>query len=47
MGGKWTVTVTNDLIPGDKTYVFADPKFIGKEYVIADVQLYRGGQHVT
>jgi hypothetical protein len=40
MGAKWLTTIKRDLVPDDSIYMFADPKFIGKNFLIEDVTMY-------
>jgi hypothetical protein len=40
MGVSWTVTIKKPLAAEGETYVFADPKFIGKEYSLVDDTYY-------
>lgn len=40
MGIKIVVTIKKGLVPSNTMYHFADPKFIGKSYVLEDTTLY-------
>ncbi len=40
MGVKWIITIKKGLIPTNTMYHFADPKFIGKSYVLEDTTMY-------
>lgn len=40
MGIKWIITIKKGLIPTNTMYHFADPKFIGKSYVLEDTTMY-------
>ncbi len=40
MGVKWIVTIKKDLVPTNHMYHFADPKFIGKSYILEDTTMY-------
>lgn len=40
MNAKWIITIKRDLVPDDTMFMFADPKFIGKAYVIEDATMY-------
>lgn len=42
MGEQWTITVNKDLSLNDRVYMFADPKFIGKSYVLEDMTMTPG-----
>lgn len=39
-GAKLIVTIKQDLIEDDEAYLFADPKFIGKFFMIEDTTMY-------
>ena len=40
MGVKWIVTIKKGLVATNTMYQFADPKFIGKSYVLEDTTMY-------
>lgn len=40
MGKRWLITIKKDLVPTNRIYMFADPKFIGKHYSIEDTTLF-------
>lgn len=40
MGVDWFITIKKGLVPTNTMYHFADPKFIGKSYVLEDTTLY-------
>ena len=40
MGVKWVITIKKGLVPTNTMYQFADPKFIGKSYVLEDTTMY-------
>ncbi len=40
MGVKWIITIKKGLIPTNTMYHFADPKFIGKSYVLEETTMY-------
>lgn len=40
LGKKWVVTIKRDLVPDDSVYLFADPKFIGKSFMLEDATLF-------
>jgi len=40
MNRRWVVTIKRDLVPDDTMYMFADPKFIGKAYLLEDTTMY-------
>lgn len=37
---RWIVEIKKPLAPTDVTYLFTDPKFIGKSFVLDDVTMY-------
>ena len=39
-GAKLVVTIKQDLVDDDEAYLFADPKFIGKFFMIEDTTMY-------
>jgi len=40
MGVQWIITIKKGLVPTNTMYHFADPKFIGKSYMIEDTTMY-------
>lgn len=40
LGCKWIISIKRDLIPDDTFFMFADPKFIGKSYLLEDTTMY-------
>lgn len=40
MNMKWIITIKRDLVPDDTMFMFADPKFIGKSYLLEDTTMY-------
>lgn len=40
LGVKWIITIKKGLVPTNTMYQFADPKFIGKSYVLEDTTMY-------
>jgi len=40
MGIKWIITIKKGLVPTNTMYHFADPKFIGKSYMLEDTTMY-------
>lgn len=40
MNASWIVTIKRDLVPDDSIYMFADPKFIGKSFMLEDTTMY-------
>lgn len=40
MGVKWVITIKKGLVPTNTFYHFADPKFIGKSYLLEDTTMY-------
>lgn len=37
---RWIITIKRDLVADDSIYMFADPKFIGKNYLLEDTTMY-------
>lgn len=40
MGKKWTVTMKRELVPDGRVYMFAEPKFLGRNYILQPVTMY-------
>jgi len=40
MNNRWIISIKRDLIPDDSIYMFADPKFIGKSFLLEDTTMY-------
>jgi hypothetical protein len=40
MNAQWVITIKRDLVPDNTTFMFADPKFIGKSYTLEDTTMY-------
>lgn len=40
LGINWIVTIKTDLVPNDNVFMFGDPKFIGKMYLLEDTTMY-------
>ena len=40
MGVKWIVTIKTDLVPNSTIFQFAEPKFLGKFYILEDTTMY-------
>jgi len=40
MNARWIITIKRDLVPDDTIYMFSDPKFIGKSYLLEDTTMY-------
>lgn len=40
MGVDWLITIKKGLVPTNTMYQFADPKFIGKSYILEDTTMY-------
>ena len=40
MGKTWVITIKKGLVPTNTMYMFSDPKFIGKSYVLEDTTMY-------
>jgi hypothetical protein len=37
---RWIISIKHDLVPTDTIFMYADPKFIGKMYVLEDTTMY-------
>jgi hypothetical protein len=40
LGVNWIITIKKGLVPTNTIYQFADPKFIGKSYLLEDTTMY-------
>ncbi len=40
MKKRWIITIKRDLVPDNRIYLFASPKFLGKFFVMEDVTMY-------
>ena len=40
MGTQWLVTIKKGLVPTNTLFMFSDPKFIGKNYILEDATMY-------
>ena len=40
MGVKWIVTIKRDLVPDGSIFQFAEPKFLGKFFILEDTTMY-------
>ena len=40
MNARWIISIKQDLIPTDSIFMFADPKFLGKSFILEDTTLY-------
>lgn len=40
LGARWIITIKRDLVPDDTAFMFADPKFIGKNFMLEDTTMY-------
>jgi hypothetical protein len=40
MRAKWIITIKRDLVPDNTVYMFSDPKFIGKSFLLEDTTMY-------
>lgn len=40
MNARWIITIKRELIPDDTIYMFSDPKFIGKSFLLEDTTMY-------
>lgn len=39
-GARWIISIKRDLVPDDTFFMFSDPKFIGKNYLLEDTTMY-------
>jgi len=39
-GVRWIVTIKKDLVPTDSIYYFAEPKYLGKSFVLTDTTMH-------
>lgn len=40
MNARWIITIKQDLVPTDSVFMFADPKFVGKSFILEDTTMY-------
>lgn len=40
MGVRWIVTIKKDLVPDSTIFMYAEPKFLGKFYILEDTTMY-------
>jgi hypothetical protein len=40
MNARWIISIKQDLVPTDSIFMFADPKFLGKSFILEDTTLY-------
>jgi hypothetical protein len=40
LNAKWIITIKRNLVPDDSIYMFADPRFIGKSYLLEDTTMH-------
>ncbi len=40
MGVRWIITIKRDLVPDGTIFMFAEPKFLGKFFVLEDTTMY-------
>jgi hypothetical protein len=40
MNARFIISIKRDLVPDDHIYMFSDPKFIGKSYLLEDTTMY-------
>jgi hypothetical protein len=40
MNADWIITIKRDLVPDDSLFFFADPRFLGKSYVLTDATMH-------
>jgi hypothetical protein len=40
MGVRWIITIKTDLVPDSTIFMFAEPKFLGKWFILEDTTMY-------
>ena len=40
MNARWIISIKQDLVPTDSIFMFADPKFVGKSFILEDTTLH-------
>jgi hypothetical protein len=40
MGVRWIVTIKRDLVPDSSIFLYAEPKYLGKFYILEDTTMY-------
>ena len=40
LGARWIITIKRDLVPDSTIFLFAEPKFLGKFFVLEDTTMY-------
>ena len=40
MGARWIITIKRDLVPDNTVFLFAEPKFMGKFFILEDTTMY-------
>jgi len=40
MGARWIITIKRTLVPDDTIYMFSDPKFVGKNFLLEDTTMF-------
>lgn len=40
MGVNWVTTIKRNLVPDDTIFMFADPKFVGKAFILEDTTMF-------
>ena len=40
MGVRWIITIKRDLVPDSTVFLFAEPKFMGKFFILEDTTMY-------
>jgi hypothetical protein len=40
MNATWIITIKRNLVPDDSIYMFSDPRFIGKSYLLEDTTMH-------
>lgn len=40
MNANWIITIKRNLVPDDSIYMFADPRFIGKSFLLEDTTMH-------
>jgi hypothetical protein len=40
LGARWIITIKRDLVPDNTIFLFAEPKFMGKFFILEDTTMY-------
>lgn len=40
MRARWIITIKRDIVPDNSIFMFADPKFVGKSFLLEDTTMY-------